>query len=65
MVAKRDAGTTTYCQIADPTVFRLCELVCEGDWGRLKGEAWALGLARGGRRSAASRPKNRGPQRRA
>ncbi len=29
-VDRRKAGTTIYYQIADPMVFEMCELVCEG-----------------------------------
>jgi hypothetical protein len=29
-VARRKEGVTTFYRIADPTVFRLCDLVCGG-----------------------------------
>ena len=35
MVARRREGTFAYYRIADPTLFRLCELVCD----RLEAEA--------------------------
>lgn len=28
LVARREEGPTTYCRIADRTVYRLCDLVC-------------------------------------
>lgn len=33
-VERSEEGATTWCRILDSTVFRLCELVCEGDWSR-------------------------------
>lgn len=42
LVARRQAGMTAMYRIADPTVFQLCELVCEGMRDRLEREAGAL-----------------------
>ena len=33
-VERREEGATTWCRILDSTVFRLCALVCEGDWSK-------------------------------
>ena len=43
MVARRQEGTTVHCRIADPTVLRLCDLVCQGVWGQLESRAATLG----------------------
>jgi DNA-binding transcriptional ArsR family regulator len=43
MVARRQEGTTVHCRIADTTVLRLCDLVCQGVWGQLQSRAAALG----------------------
>ena len=43
MVARRQEGTTVHCRIADPTISRLCDLVCQGVWGQLESRAAALG----------------------
>jgi DNA-binding transcriptional ArsR family regulator len=36
MVARREQGATTWCRIADPLVFRLCDLVCASPWGKAR-----------------------------
>ena len=43
MVARRQEGTTVHCRIADTTVLRLCDLVCQGVWGQLESRAATLG----------------------
>lgn len=30
LVSRREEGSTTYCRIADRSVYRLCDLVCAG-----------------------------------
>ena len=50
MVARRQEGTTVHCRIADATVARLCDLVCQGVWAQLASRAAALGAPLGRRR---------------
>ena len=42
LVARRQAGTSVLYRIADPTVFQLCELVCEGMRDHIEDEAKSL-----------------------
>jgi len=53
MVARRQEGTSVHCRIADTTVLRLCDLVCQGVWGHIESRAATLGapLARRRRRA--------------
>lgn len=38
-VARREDGATTWCRILDPTVFRLCDLVCQSEWAKVRAPA--------------------------
>jgi DNA-binding transcriptional ArsR family regulator len=47
-VGRRQEGATTWCRILDPTVFRLCELVCDSGWtGTASGSPLTGELRRG------------------
>ncbi len=47
MVTRRKEGLNVYYQIADPTIFHLCELVCSGIEAELESRRQALGGAPG------------------
>ena len=67
MVARRQEGTTVHCRIADTTVLRLCDLVCQGAWAQLESRAATFGapLARRRPRRRRSPPLPRTRKRRA
>lgn len=43
LVMRRQEGNTVYYAIADPTIFQLCELVCNSLQQRLQAQAGVLG----------------------
>ena len=57
MVARRQAGTTVVCRIADRTVLRLCDLVCQGAWGHVEERAATLAASRPRGLPKRTRPK--------
>ena len=55
IVARRQEGLHSYYSVVDPSIFKLCELVCEGLAKRLTGHLASLTPAVQARRAAAKK----------